>query len=143
MINKHLAVTIAALFFVSCVSCPTPSGRPELKVSILPHEVKLRLVNRYSNAGWMVTASDDVGVTVTSPLSDGARLFAGSGMWLMRFNLAPLKPGPGTQIRATCYMQTQNPMDCSQQQAGWDTQQALENEFRDCRIDGPYIKPRN
>lgn len=132
-----LALLLAAS---ACVSVPTPSGRPELRVRLEPTQAKQRIANDLSVNGWIITASDDLGVTATLPVSPDLVIWVGQGNWLSRFMLTPITGG--TQIRAACHLYTTSQsQDVSSAKQGLGTQQMLEQLFRDVMIDGPYIKP--
>mgnify|MGYP006921328356 CR=1 FL=1 len=135
MRRVNLAVLLA---LCGCVNVPTPSGRPELKVRVSASEAKSRIVNNLSQNGYMVTSSDDMGVSATRPIEGSQAMFLGNGSFVVRFNLMP--SGPNTKIRATVFVQTATPGDVSSARAGYDFQLFLENTFRDCMVDGPYIK---
>ena len=130
--------TLLPLLLVACVTpLRTPSGRPELRVSCQPAEAKARLVNFCSSDGWMVTASDDSGVTVSKPLDASATLWIGQGQAVVRFNLLP--EGGGTQIRANCMIYSGNgPQDVSGARLGHDAQRVMEDLFAHERLNGPF-----
>lgn len=136
---RSLCLLAFPLIAGACVSVPTPSGRPELTVRVSASEAKNRIVSGISQNGFMVTASDDIGVSASKPIDGAAAMFAGQGSFLVRFNLMAITPS-STKIRATVFMQTATPSDVSTQRGGYDIQQFLENTFRDCMADGPYIK---
>jgi hypothetical protein len=129
----------------SCVSTlATPSHRPELKVALSSKSVKDRLVQSWSAAGWMVTTSDDLGVSLEQPVDGNASVWIGPGSWVVRFNLSEVDSST-TQIRATCFLRKSagGAQDVSSAKMGWTTQESLESIFAAERIDGPYTtQPR-
>ena len=134
------ATVIAVLsLLAACVSVPTPSGRPEVRVRLAPQQAKSRIVSGLSQIGYMVTASDDIGVSATRPLDASQQVWVGPGSWAVRFNLT--QSGEGcTEIRGTVFMQGSSPQDCSDAKAGHDFQVFLERTFRDCLTHSPYVR---
>lgn len=132
------AACILIATLTSCVSVPTPSGRPELQVRVSTHQAKSRIASALASDGWMITASDDLGVSAYKPIDSGASILTGPGSFQIRFTLTQVSE-TATQIRGMMMMQTATPMDASTGKQGVDMQQFLENVFRSEMIDGPYL----
>lgn len=136
-------LSAVALLLVSgaCISLPTPSGRPEVRVSVGQQEAKQRLARGLSLAGWMLTGTDDLGLSAKRPMESGRKSLFGGTTITVRISMTPTGSG-GTEIRAVCYTHGLVTSDTSGGSDGIDLQALIEETFSDCLIDQPYVRDR-
>lgn len=104
-------------------------------------EARQRLARGLSLAGWMLTETDDLGISAKRPVAKGQKSIFGGTTVTARFSMTASETS-GTEVRAVCYTHGLSTNDDSSGSTGIEVQALLEEAFTDCLLHVPYVSDR-